>query len=221
MNFGFKSLEGRIATLFLVLIIALQVLGLVVIQKGIDSNARASIATELTNGEKVFRKLMEQNAQKRRFGAQVLARDTGFVQAVGNDGSGDRETIKSALENSARRARATLTMLIDGERKVKVSTGVGQPAALEKLVLGLLDQAEQSDGASGIAMVDNKPFQIVVMPVKAPITIAWVVMGFPIDRQLANDMKEFPPDEGGFPRWKVIIRSARKIDAQRRRRGAA
>jgi diguanylate cyclase (GGDEF)-like protein len=190
MKSGFQSLEGRIATLFLVLIIVLQVLGLVVIQKGIDSNARASIATELTNGEKVFRKLMEQNAQKRRFSAQVLARDTGFVQAVGNDANGDRETIKSALENSARRARADLTMLIDGERKVKVSTGIGQAAALEKLVFSLLDQAEQSDGASGIALVDNKPFQIVVMPVKAPIAIAWVVMGFAIDRQLAMDMKE-------------------------------
>jgi diguanylate cyclase (GGDEF)-like protein len=190
MKLGFQSLEGRIATLFLVLIIVLQVLGLLVIQQGIDSNARASIATELTNGEKVFRKLMEQNAQKRRFGAQVLARDTGFVQAVGNDAGGDRETIKSALENSARRARADLTMLVDGERKVQVSTGFGKTAALEKLVLGLLDQSEQNDGASGIALVDDKPFQIVVMPVKAPITIAWVVMGFAIDRELAMDMKE-------------------------------
>jgi diguanylate cyclase (GGDEF)-like protein len=190
MRFGFQSLEGRIATLFLVLIIVLQVLGLVVIQKGIDSNARASIATELTNGEKVFRKLLEQNAQKRRSSAQVLARDTGFVQAVGNDGSGDQETIKSALENSARRARADLSMLVDGERKVKVSTGIGQPAQLEKLVLSLLDKAEQIEGASGIALVDNKPFQIVVMPVKAPITIAWVVMGFAIDRDMAMDMKE-------------------------------
>ena len=190
MKLGFQSLEGRIATLFLALIIVLQVVGLVLIQRGIDSNARASITAELTNGEKVFRKLMEQNAQKRRFSAQVLARDTGFVQAVGNDGSGDRETIQSALENSARRARANLTMLIDGDRKVKVSTGIGKNADLEKLVLGLLDQAEQSDGATGVALVDNKPFQIVVMPVKAPITIAWVVMGFAIDRQLAADMKE-------------------------------
>jgi diguanylate cyclase (GGDEF)-like protein len=189
MKLGFHSLEGRIVTLFLVLIIALQVFGLVVIQKGIDSNARASIATELANGEKVFRKLMEQNAQKRRFGAQVLSRDTGFVQAVGNDAGGDRETIKSALENSARRVRADLTLLIDGDRNVMVSTGIGRDPGLEKLVLGLLDEAE-NEGAIGTAMVGNKPFQIVVMPVKAPITIAWIVMGFAIDRQLAVDMKE-------------------------------
>jgi diguanylate cyclase (GGDEF)-like protein len=133
---------------------------------------------------------MEQNAQSRRFSAQVLARDTGFVQAVGNDGNGDQETIKSALENSARRARADLTMLVDGERKVKVTTGIGKAAGLEKLVLRLLDQAGQRDGASAIALVDDKPFQVVVMPVKAPITIAWVVMGFAIDAELATDMKE-------------------------------
>ena len=190
LRFGFQSLEGRIATLFLVLIIALQVVGLVVIQRGIDNNARNAIATELTNGEKVLRKLMEQNAQKRRFSAQVLARDTGFVQAVGNDDSGDMETIRSALDNSARRARASLTMLIDGARTVKVSSaGAGDPA-LEKLVLSLLDQSEQENGASGTAVVNGRPYQVIVTPVKAPITIAWVVMGFAIDAQLARDMKE-------------------------------
>jgi hypothetical protein len=36
---------------------------------------------------------------------------------------------------------------------------------------------------------------------------------------LAADMKEFPPDDGGHPRWSDVIKSARRIDAQRRRRG--
>ena len=188
----FKSLEGRIATLFLVLIIVVQVVGLLVIQSGIDANARASIATELANGEKVFRKLLEQNAQKQRFSAQVLARDTAFVQAIGNGGADDRATIESALDNSARRARADLTMLIDGERKVTVSTGIAGTGAgaLGQLVLGLLDKADQGNGVSAVAIVDQKPVQIVVMPVKAPVTVAWVVMGFVIDQQLATDMRE-------------------------------
>jgi hypothetical protein len=38
---------------------------------------------------------------------------------------------------------------------------------------------------------------------------------------LATDMKEFPPDDGGHPRWSNVIKAARKIDAKRRRRGAA
>lgn len=37
---------------------------------------------------------------------------------------------------------------------------------------------------------------------------------------LAADMREFPPEDG-HPRWREIIRSARKTDATRRRRGAA
>ena len=190
MRTRFKSLEGRIATLFLVLIIIVQVLGLLVIQQGIERNARASIATELDNGAKVFRKLMEQSAQKKLASAQVLARDTAFVQAIGNGSEGDLATIESALENNASRARADLTMLISGERKISAATGVGMSASLEPLVLGMLDRAEQADGASAVAIVDRKPVQLIVMPVKAPITIAWVVMGFRIDRQMAQDMRD-------------------------------
>ncbi len=190
MKLRFKSLEGRIVTLFLLLIIVVQILGLIVIKQGIDSTARAAIATELDNGEKVFRKLLEQSAQKQRFSAQVLARDTAFVQAIGNGGEDDRATIESALQNSARRARADLTLLIDGARKVSAASGVPMDAALDKLVIGLLDRAEQADGVSAVTVVDHKPFQIVVMPVKAPITIAWVVMGFAIERQLALDMQQ-------------------------------
>jgi diguanylate cyclase (GGDEF)-like protein len=184
----FKSLEGRIATLIVVLIIVVQVLGLGVISAGIERNARASIATELENGQKVFIKLLEQNAQSQRFSAQVLARDTAFVQAIGNGGADDRATIESALQNSARRARADLTMLIDADRKVSAASGIAPQGPIEQLVLGMLDRAEQGGAASAIAVVDNKPVQLVVIPVKAPITIAWVVMGFSIDRQLALDM---------------------------------
>lgn len=35
----------------------------------------------------------------------------------------------------------------------------------------------------------------------------------------AADMKAYPPDQGGHPRWNELIKSARKIDAVRRRRG--
>lgn len=36
---------------------------------------------------------------------------------------------------------------------------------------------------------------------------------------LADDFKSYPPDEN-HPRWKDIVRASRRIDAQRRRRGA-
>jgi GGDEF domain-containing protein len=186
----FRSLESRIVTLFLVLIVAVQVVGLLVIQQGIDNNARTAISAELNNGAKVFRRLLEQNAQSLRFGARLLARDTAFVAAIGNNDESDRATIESALANSGRRIRASLTMLIGDDRKISATTNPKQSAALETMALSMLDAAEAADGSIGIAIVDHRPFQIVAMPIKAPITIGWIVMTFPIDRQLANDMRE-------------------------------
>ncbi|MRW91971.1 EAL domain-containing protein [Duganella sp. FT80W] len=190
MQLRFRSLESRIVTLFLVLIVAVQVTGLMVIQRGIDANARQAISGELNNGAKVFRRLLEQNAQNLRFGARLLARDTAFVAAIGNNDEGDRATIESALENSGRRIKASLSMLINDERKITATTNPVQSAGLQKMALSMLDAAEAADGAIGIAIVDHRPFQIVAMPVKAPITIGWIVMTFPIDRQLANDMRQ-------------------------------
>ncbi len=190
MRMRFRSLESRIVTLFLVLIVAVQVIGLLVIQRGIDNNARLSISSELGNGAKVFRRLLEQNAQNLRFGARLLARDTAFVATIGNNDENDRGTILSALDNSGKRIKASLSMLISADRKISVATNNGQAAALEQQVAGMLDAAESSVGASGIAIVEHRPYQIVVMPILAPRTIGWIVMTFPIDRQLAGDMRE-------------------------------
>ena len=38
---------------------------------------------------------------------------------------------------------------------------------------------------------------------------------------LALDMDLNPPDQGGLARWDTIVKDARRIDAERRRRGAA
>ncbi len=186
----FRSLESRIVTLFLVLIVAVQVIGLFVIQQGIDSNARAAIGSELNNGTKVFRRLLEQNAQSLRFGARLLARDTAFVAAIGNNDESDRATIESALANSGRRIKASLTMLIGDDRKISATTNPKHSAGRANMALSMLDAAEAADGATGLAIVDHRPFQIVAMPIKAPITIGWIVMTFPIDRQLAGEMRD-------------------------------
>ncbi|UUZ54603.1 HAMP domain-containing protein [Massilia sp. H-1] len=71
----------------------------------------------------------------------------------------------------------------------------------------MLDRADQGNGASAVAIVDQKPVQIVVMPVKAPVTIAWVVMGFVIDRQMAVDMRELSALD-----VVILTRARRRLD---------
>ncbi|MEZ5141082.1 MAG: hypothetical protein R2726_00980 [Acidimicrobiales bacterium] len=38
---------------------------------------------------------------------------------------------------------------------------------------------------------------------------------------MAADFREHQPDEGGHPRWDEVVKAARRIDAQRRRRSPA
>ena len=121
----FRSLEHRIVSLFLILILAVQATGFVVIRTGIDSNARKAIRSELLISEKVFRRLLDQNAQRLTQGARLLAADYGFRQAIA---SNERETISSALANHGARIGASQTLLIGPERQITATTAA-QPSA--------------------------------------------------------------------------------------------
>jgi diguanylate cyclase (GGDEF)-like protein len=182
-----RSLESRIVILFLVLILAIQLAGFLAIQSGIQENARASIRDELFIGERVFGRLLDQYAQKLTQGARLLASDYGFKQAIGSE---DNETIVSALSNHGERIEASHALLIGLDRTIKASTTERLAGDLEKSILRLVDRAEQNGSASGIGIVDNRPYQLVVVPVKAPLTIGWVAMAFSIEKRIAGDMRE-------------------------------
>jgi diguanylate cyclase (GGDEF)-like protein len=182
-----RSVESRIVILFLVLIFAVQLAGFIAIRTGIDENARASIREELAINARFFQRLLDQHAQKLTLGARLLAQDYGFKAAISSD---DRETIVSALDNHGQRIGASLAVLFGPDRTIKASTAAKPEGNLEKSILQLIDQAEQNGSASGNGIVNNSPYQIVVVPVKAPVTIGWVAMAFPIDQRLAEDMHE-------------------------------
>src|SRR6476661_6541280 len=182
-----RSLQSRIVLLFLVLILAVQSCGFFAIRTGIEENAQLSIREELKVGERVFKRLLNLYAQNLTQGARVLASDYGFKQAIGTD---DTETIVSALSNHGGRIGASVAVLIGTDRNIKASTTDRQENNFHKLILALLDEAERGDGAAGNGILGGQPYQIVVMPVKAPVTIGWVAMAFPIARQLAFDMRD-------------------------------
>jgi diguanylate cyclase (GGDEF)-like protein len=184
-----RSLESRIVILFLVLIFAVQMAGFFAIRTGIEENARASIREELAIGERVFLRLLDQNVERLTQGARLLASDYGFKSAISSD---DRETIESALANHGARIGASLTLLVGTDRTIKASTAGNPKDNLEKSILQLVGEAELSGSGSAndTGIVNNHPYQIVVIPVKAPVTIGWVAMAFPIDGKTTADMRE-------------------------------
>ena len=190
MKFRIQSLQTRIVVLFMALLLLVQVAGFLAIRGSINDHARKSVNEQLLVGERVFGRLMEQNAGKLAQGARILAADYGFRAAVASD---DRETIASALSNHGERIGATVSLFYTADRVLKGSSvengASGEALADRRRVDGLIDQAGRDGWAAGPSLVGGRLYQLVVVPVRAPVLIGWVLMGFGVDRALADDMR--------------------------------
>jgi hypothetical protein len=71
------SLIFRLVGISLLLLLIVQAAGFAVVRATIDRNARAQIAQALDLDENVWRRLLEQNADKLRQGSALLAADYG------------------------------------------------------------------------------------------------------------------------------------------------
>jgi diguanylate cyclase (GGDEF)-like protein len=179
-----SSLGTRIVVLFLGLLLLVQAASFLAIRASIDRNARAAINDELLVGERVLTRVLDQNAQKLAEGASLLAADYGFRAAVS---SNDADTIASVLANHGERIGATVTALLDTEFRLRAAA---QPGLQELLPVTqrLAARALASKRASEIVVLGHRPFQLVMVPMRAPVVVGWVLMGFPIDQRLVDDM---------------------------------
>ncbi|MBW7833739.1 MAG: EAL domain-containing protein [Simplicispira suum] len=181
------SLVARLIGISLLLLLAVQLAGFAVVRASIERNARVQITRELDTDERVWRRLLEQKAERLRQGSALLAADYGFRSAVSSD---DVATIESALGNHGARIGAAVTVLLDTQlalRVVSSQAGMGQlPAALAQVVPALAAEP----AGSQITVIDGLPHQFVMVPLRAPLVIGWVLMGFPVGQPLADEMRQ-------------------------------
>jgi diguanylate cyclase (GGDEF)-like protein len=184
VRFGGGGLAARIVALSLLLLLLVQAAGFGMVRSNIDRNARAQLANELRVGERVWLRLLDTQAQRLRQGAALLSADFGFRAAVS---SGDTATISSALDNHGARIGATVAALLDtnfAPRAVHASATTSLTDALHDMAASLARES----GGNRIALIDGQPHQFVAVPLRAPQTIGWVVMGFPLGQTVADDM---------------------------------
>ena len=175
-------LSSRMVLLSLLLLLAVQLAGYGVIRASIQRNARTQLAEQLAVGERIWQRLLEQRAAKLTQGAAVLAADYAFREAVGTH---DNATIVSALDNHGARIEASVAAFVDTDLKL-VATSDASDAALLPVLATLAPQLAKR--TSAVAAVGQKPFQFVMVPMKAPLLVGFVVMGFALDASLVEDM---------------------------------
>ncbi len=180
------GLSSRIVALSLLLLLLVQAAVFSVVRISVEQSARRQVAQELQVGERVWRRLLDQNAQQLRQGAGLLAADFGFRAAVN---SGDIATIASALENNGARIGATITALVDTTMALRAVGESGDANDLSPVLGELVGPLSRDAQSSQVALVDGVPHQFVLVPMKAPVLVGYVLMGFPINQKLVDDMR--------------------------------
>lgn len=180
----FRSLQARVLALFLLLVVVVQVGGYLLINTAGVAAARNSVGAEIITGARVFDRFLEQDTERLLQGARLLTADYAFREAVA---TGDRDTVASVLANHGKRIDAALMMLVGLDQRVIADTmdnGSGQHFAFAEL----LTTAESSQQASAMVLVRGQLYQLVIVPVLAPLPVAWLAVGFRVDDALANDL---------------------------------
>ncbi|MBA3589915.1 EAL domain-containing protein [Methylibium sp.] len=177
-----RGLQFRIVALFLGLLLAVQLASLLLIGSGIERGARASVGEELRTGERIFLRLLRHNAERLTETARLLAADFGFRSAVA---SRDAETLASALANQAGRIDADIAVFTDSQFQLQAATVEGADRFLP-LLRRMATAAVDDDQ---VVMLEGEPFQLVVVPVRAPLLIGWVAMGFRVQTSLLEEMR--------------------------------
>ncbi|MEZ4281257.1 MAG: EAL domain-containing protein [Myxococcota bacterium] len=184
-----------LATLLLV-IVGLQAATSFVVLERTRHEAESHAQAQLEAGGRVFERLVGERERQLVANVATLAGDFALRRAVATE---DRATVSSALENHGARIRADLAFLIDLDGSLGAVTPIGvEIEVADEDLRRLLDQARQTGRAAGIGFVSGHPHQIVLAPVKAPILVGWIGMGFELDRELASDLRQLTGLEVSF-----------------------
>src|SRR5687767_11470522 len=110
-----QRLQTRIIIFFVALLALVQVAAFWFVYAANSGNARAKVEEELDVGQRVFARLLEQNADMLKLSARVLAADFAFREAIATH---DNRTIGSVLANHGARIGSDTMVFVDLDGKV-------------------------------------------------------------------------------------------------------
>jgi diguanylate cyclase (GGDEF)-like protein len=149
-----------------------QLVTMFAVMRTVEADVVSRAHESLVIGSEVVAEFLASRGEQLSTSVKVLSSDFGLKEAAA---TGDADTIQSALDNHSQRVRADLAMLVDLDGTITAGT-----VDTESLPVHLLNEDETT------VVLDGTAYHVFVVPLKAPVTIGWVVLGFRIDAQLAD-----------------------------------
>ncbi len=200
------GLTARVLSIVLVLLLVVQAAVFATVRTTLMAQARKQMVGELALGERMWSDRLAGHVRRLREGAQWLASDHRFVTRLEQQ---DMTATRAALDSNAQRVGARVTALFDNNLRLSATqeydelfllwlksasypqmdagaTDVPLAENLRRIARDLVRQRQES----GLILVDGAPFQFVLSPVRPERRLGWLLMGFPIDQRLIDDMRD-------------------------------
>ena len=183
---SFRSFRGQLVVVFVGLFAVILATCFLVVAAAVRASARSEINEELRLAGTLFVRQLEARSQQLLTATRLLSGDFALKTAAA---TADQATTRSVLENHRQRIEADVLLLLTPEGNIAADTrGPGRLDATFPLPR-LLEEAEQSGEASRIAAMDSGLYRLAVVPLLAPVPIAWLAAGFSIDDRTAADLR--------------------------------
>jgi diguanylate cyclase (GGDEF)-like protein len=180
------KLQTRIVLAFSLLLLLIQASSLVTINNVLSKSTNQDIRRNLLAGQRVFNLVREDNNRQLIQSASIMSSDFAFRKAIA---TADYGTVVSTLNNHGARIKADVMLLAGIDGKMIADT---LPAGHTEPTLQfqeLISIAEQQGQSAAMVVLDNKLYQMVVVPVLGPLPIAWLIVGFSIDERFARNLQ--------------------------------
>ena len=184
-------IAGVLALLLLVVVGATYFAVKTATTRAVENQAQVQLQT----GSQVFERLIDLRGRRLQYGLDWLTVDLPFKQAVAE---GKTVPILAALRRHGTGIRSSEVFVLDLDGKVMVSTlpilTRGQPFPYDDA----LRHARRTGLQMLIVALDGRPYLLVQDEVLDELPIARIVMGFPMDKLFANELRSMSNLEVSF-----------------------
>jgi diguanylate cyclase (GGDEF)-like protein len=175
------SFRTKLLLLTIVPLAIAQVVTLFAVMRTVEDDIRNGAQESLRLGAIVVNEFLAARTEQLRTSVEVLAADYGLKEATA---TGDAATIRSVLENHSKRVGANIAALVDLDGVLVASTlSAAENSRVD--VVQLIADASQTRRES-TTLVGDSAYHMFSVPLRAPVTIGWVVLGFEIDDTLTD-----------------------------------
>ncbi|MGQ0740982.1 MAG: ATP-binding protein [Alphaproteobacteria bacterium] len=180
------SFRHRLALLLVVTLVAVQALTALFIYGYVRSDLVKKAERELTAELEQFTRQLDFLSERVTDGVQVLSLDYALRAAIARR---DVETELSALRNHGHRIGTERMLLIGLQGEIAADTRQAGGPDGKFPFPKLLQAAASADKGTALAAIDGYIYWIVVVPVRAPVPIAFIAAFIPVDNGLLEKLR--------------------------------